>query len=167
VSVSVFRGQWQDGQTPLVLPLRPASLTPDVPMRTPSVMHQASRLPSVLVFHLGCCYEATVAPDYDGAEDGLVNMGSWLFTYEFLQAFLDQLLSTATTFRTYLRAAVRTYVMATCERIGSDGDLHMRLVLLLEQLSLDRKRSTASKKMYQAFINAVLDYITLQVVSPC
>ena len=106
-----------------------------------------------------------VAPDYDGAEDGLVNMGSWLFTYEFLQAFLDQLLTTATSFRTYFRAAVRTYVMATRDSSASDGGLHMRLVVLLEQLSLDRKRSTSSKKVYQAFINAVLDYITLQVCS--
>jgi hypothetical protein len=115
------------------------------------------------VFHLGVCWEVAVAAPYDGAEDALVNMGPWLFTYEFLQSFLDQLQSTNTTFRTYMRAAIRSYVMATHGGSGSDRVLHRRLMELLEQLSLDGRRSSPSKKMYQAFINAVMDYITLQV----
>lgn len=132
--------------------------------RTPAIPHRPDALMPALVFHLGACYEVCVSTTYDGAEDGLVNMGSWLFTYEFLQAFLDQLLTTATTFRTYLRTAVRGHVMATMSSVGS-AVLHKRLQTLLGQLSLDNTH-TSSQKFYQAFISAVMDYITLQVRGP-
>ena len=66
-----------------------------------------------LVFHVGACYAVRVRGTYDGARDGLINMGSWLFTYEFLQGFLDQLYGSASTFRQYLLCALRGYVRAS------------------------------------------------------
>jgi hypothetical protein len=115
-----------------------------------------------LVFHVGACYAVRVRGTYDGARDGLINMGSWLFTYEFLQGFLDQLYGSASTFRQYLLCALRGYVRASA---GSSHAVreHALSRMYLQQMNSHGRHDTGSKKCYQAFVNAVLDFITLQV----
>lgn len=83
-------------------------------LRIPAVEYQQR-----LVLHLGAVYLVDVPqyapfPDgsprhFDGADEGLINMGRWLFTYEFLQAFLNQLFAGGATFRGYLRQALLNY----------------------------------------------------------
>lgn len=83
-------------------------------LRIPAVEYQQR-----LVLHLGAVYLVDVPqyapfPDgsprhFDGADEGLIKMGRWLFTYEFLQAFLNQLFAGGATFRGYLRQALLNY----------------------------------------------------------
>ena len=115
-----------------------------------------------LVFHTGACYAVRVRGAYDGARDGLINMGTWLFTYEFLQAFLDQLYGSAITFRQYLLSALRGYVRASAGCSGAQRE-HALSCMYLHQMNSHSRQDTGSKKCYQAFVNAVLDFITLQV----
>ena len=133
-------------------------------------MRDTGRRESALVLHVGTVYEMPVAvvvdsagtrQHFDGAEDGLVNMGKFMFTYEFLQGFLEQLVGAATTFHGYLRCALRGYVMATYGDKGMSG-LHRRVSHHSNQMEA-HFQGKKSRKLYKAFVNAVFDYITLQV----
>jgi hypothetical protein len=143
-------------------------------MDPPSVLNQhvvdTGELDTALVLHMGTAYEMQVAVlhdtqgrrvHFDGAHDGIVNMGKFMFTYEFLQGFLEQLSGAATTFHGYLRCALRGYVMATAADSSKHG-LHRRVSAHLSQLD-SHFTGNKSRKLYKAFVNAVFDYITLQV----
>lgn len=125
---------------------------------------------TVLVLHVGSVFEMQVAvvrdargdrQHFDGSHDGLVNMGKFMFTYEFLQGFLEQLSGAATTFHGYLRCALRGYVMAL-EGDSNMRHLHQRVCAHLLQMD-NHHRNRRSRKLYQAFVSAVFDYISLQV----
>lgn len=121
-----------------------------------------------LVFHVGACYRVHVHTSYDGARDGIINMGSWLFTYEFLQAFLDQLYGCATTFRRYLQTALVGYVRASASAgCGAPAPEHLLARKYLDQMNTHTRSGSGSKKCYQAFQHAVMDFITLQVWVLC
>ena len=115
-----------------------------------------------LVFHVGACYAVSVRGPYDGARDGLINMGKFLFTYEFLQAFLDQLYGSASTFRQYLLCALRGYVRTSAGSSLAARE-HALCLVYLHQMNSHSRTGTGSRKCYQAFVNAVLDFISLQV----
>jgi len=136
----------------------------------PDVMDTGTK-EMTLVLHVGAAYEMPVAvvvdnegvrKHFDGGSDGLVNMGKFMFTYEFLQGFLEQLSGSATTFHGYLRCALRGYVMAT-RGDSSMAGLHRRLCTHLQQMD-NHFQGKRSRKLYKAFVNAVFDYITLQVI---
>ena len=129
---------------------------------TDNVSSSGSHRHDALVFHLGVCYAVRVRGSYDGARDGLINMGTWLFTYEFLQAFLDQLYGSAITFRQYLLSALRGYVRASAGCSSAQRE-HVLSCMYLDQMNSHSRQDTGSKKCYQAFVHAVLDFITLQV----
>ena len=117
---------------------------------------------TALVLHVGACYTVQVLDPYDGVQDGLVSMGQWLFTYEFLQLFLDQLFTTSITFRGYLLSSLRTYLRA----LLPDDPSYTTVQTLWSQMDAHGHSNTGSKKMYQSFIDAVFDFITLQVILP-
>lgn len=127
-----------------------------------------------LVFHTGTVYEAKVpvcvtASDgagrpnqvwYDGADDGIVNMGRWMFTYEFLQGFLDQFSWSDCSFHGYLHAALRGYVLSLS---GEDTESSLGTQLRQYETAMrPHNRNKASKRLYAAFVDAVFDFITLQ-----
>jgi hypothetical protein len=128
-----------------------------------------------LVLHVGAAYVVLVPqykkhPDgtprpFDGADEGVLNMGRWLFTYEFLQAFLNQLFAGGATFRGYLRQALLNYDIA-CAGDTHTAGLHRQVRALREgfQCGDGRRAGTRgpAKALYKAFIDAVLDFITLQ-----
>ena len=127
----------------------------------------------VLALHLGAAYhvmvplyapgDGGVAPRYEGTDDGVINMGRYLFTYEYLQSFLNQLLHGTTTFQGYLRQSLLDYDVAC-----GDGRVRDRILSerrLLEVLSVPAATRPNATKLYTAFISAVLDYITLQDIN--
>ena len=126
-----------------------------------------------LVLHVGAAYIVevpTYAPHtapYDGGSDAVINMGRWLFTYEYLQTFLTQLMFGTATFRGYLHHSLLMYKFACDASVGDDA-VRVQVDTLLNDLnrgSFDHGHKTGTQRVYKAFLGAVMDYIQLQVRS--
>lgn len=129
----------------------------------------------VVVLHVGAAYlvevpEYGAGPEsYDGASDGVINMGRWLFTYEYLQSFLTQLMFGTASFRGYLHHSLLNYVFST-GGLPADDRVREHILTQLHDLnkgSAEGGHKTGSQKLYKAFIGAVIDYIQLQVGRRC
>ena len=142
-------------------------------LRIPAVEYQQK-----LVLHLGAVYLVDVPqyapfPDgtprhFDGADEGLINMGRWLFTYEFLQAFLNQLFAGGATFRGYLRQALLNYDISCVGDTNTAGlQREVRVLRAGFQCGDGRRVGTrgVGQTLYKAFIDAVFDFITLQDIN--
>ena len=130
-----------------------------------------------LVLHVGAAYlvdvpQYAVGPDgtpqyFDGGDEGLVNMGRWLFTYEFLQSFLNRLYAGGATFRGYLRQALLDYEIASAAN-PQTAQLHDTVRSLRHGFECGEGRHAGTagsgNELYKAFIDAVMDFITLQDV---
>ena len=130
-----------------------------------------------LVLHVGAAYLVDVpqyagGPDgtpqyFDGGDEGLVNMGRWLFTYEFLQSFLNRLYAGGATFRGYLRQALLDYEIASAAN-PQTAQLHDTVRSLRHGFECGEGRHAGTagsgNELYKAFIDAVMDFITLQDV---
>ena len=129
----------------------------------------------VVVLHVGAAYLVEVPEygagqeSYDGASDGVINMGRWLFTYEYLQSFLTQLMFGTASFRGYLHHSLLNYVFST-GGVPADDRVREHILAQLHDLnkgSAEGGHKTGTQMLYKAFIGAVIDYIQLQVGRRC